>query len=74
MKLGDKMRELRLKNNLTQKQLADKMHVTQGYISLIEHNLTVPRPLYVELFCVILGVKKTEKNRMLLRCKNVVDG
>lgn len=65
MKLGDKMREIRLKNNLTQKQLADKMHVTQGYISLIEHNLTVPRPLYVELFCVMLGVKKADRNRML---------
>lgn len=65
MKLGDKMKEIRLKNNLTQKQLADKMHVTQSYISLIEHNLTVPRPLYVELFCIMLGVKKTEKKRML---------
>lgn len=69
MKLGEKMREIRLKNNLTQKQLADKMHVTQGYISLIEHDLTVPRPLYVELFCVMLGVKKGDKNRMLSEVK-----
>lgn len=42
MELGAKIRELRLKNNLTQEELADRCELTKGYISQLENELTSP--------------------------------
>ncbi|RDU24285.1 helix-turn-helix domain-containing protein [Anaerosacchariphilus polymeriproducens] len=36
--LGKKMKELRIKNGLTQEQVADALNVTPGYISNVENN------------------------------------
>ena len=42
MEIGSKIRELRLENNLTQVELADRVELTKGYISQLENNLTSP--------------------------------
>ena len=52
MTLGEKLKKVRLENDCTQTQLAQKMHVTQGYISSVENNLYTPSAMYIELFCL----------------------
>ena len=42
MIIGEKIKQLRLKNNLTQEDLADRAELTKGYISQIERELTSP--------------------------------
>jgi len=42
MDLGKKIRALRLGNNLTQEELANRVELTKGYISQLENNLTSP--------------------------------
>ncbi len=42
MELGNKIKELRLQNDLTQEELADRCELTKGYISQIENDLTSP--------------------------------
>ena len=42
MKLGEKIRSMRLECNLTQNELADRCELTKGYISQIENDLTSP--------------------------------
>jgi transcriptional regulator with XRE-family HTH domain len=42
MEIGVKIKELRLKNNLTQEELADRCELTKGYISQLENDLTSP--------------------------------
>lgn len=38
MILGDKIRDLRIKHNLTQQQLADKFNISQSTVKMIEAN------------------------------------
>lgn len=42
MELGIKIKRLRLTNNLTQEELADRCELTKGYISQLENELTSP--------------------------------
>ena len=42
MELGEKIRNLRLFNELTQEELADRCELTKGYISQLENDLTSP--------------------------------
>ncbi len=42
MEIGYKIKELRLKNQLTQEELADRCELTKGYISQLENDLTSP--------------------------------
>ncbi|MDO8057108.1 helix-turn-helix domain-containing protein [Candidatus Phytoplasma gossypii] len=42
MYIGDKIRTLRLQQKLTQRELAQKINMTTGYISQIENNLILP--------------------------------
>lgn len=42
MKIGPKIKRLRVKNSLTQEELADRCELTKGYISQIERDLTSP--------------------------------
>lgn len=42
MEIGIKLKELRLKNQLTQEELADRSELTKGYISQLENDLTSP--------------------------------
>ncbi|NLX71000.1 MAG: cupin domain-containing protein [Clostridiales bacterium] len=42
MRIGEKIRQLRLKNGLTQEELADRCELTKGFISQVERELTSP--------------------------------
>ena len=55
MDIGTKIKELRLKNNLTQEELADRCELTKGYISQLENDLTNPSIGTLETILVVLG-------------------
>ena len=42
MKIGEKIRLLRMQHNLTQEELADRAELTKGFISQVERELTSP--------------------------------
>ena len=42
MDIGEKIKRLRIQNNLTQKELADRAELSKGFISQVERNLTSP--------------------------------
>lgn len=42
MKIGEKIRLLRVQNSLTQEELADRCELTKGFISQVERDLTSP--------------------------------
>ncbi len=42
MELGSRLKEFRLRKNLTQEELADRCELTKGYISQLENDLTSP--------------------------------
>nr|WP_300006126.1 XRE family transcriptional regulator [Tissierella sp.] len=42
MNIGEKIKSLRIKNDLTQEELADRSELTKGFISQVERDLTSP--------------------------------
>lgn len=42
MDIGKKLKELRLQNDLTLNDLASRCELTKGFLSQVEHNLTMP--------------------------------
>ncbi|MBP3059258.1 helix-turn-helix domain-containing protein [Texas Phoenix palm phytoplasma] len=72
MNIGFNIRHLRLKKKITQKQLAQKLNVTSGYISQIENNLISPSIKVLFSLLEILKIspsdffKKQEKNIELI--------
>lgn len=42
MKIGEKIRRLRIKNQLTQEELANRCELSKGFISQVERDLTSP--------------------------------
>lgn len=42
MDIGKKIKDLRVKNGLTQEELADRSELSKGFISQVERNLTSP--------------------------------
>jgi len=42
VKIGEKIRRLRIQNSLTQEELADRCELTKGFISQVERDLTSP--------------------------------
>ncbi len=55
------IKKIRLANNLTQKQMADSMGVTQSYISRIEQNREIPSKTFVMLFSIkYVGILNVE--------------
>ena len=42
MEIGEKIRRLRILNNLTQEELADRAELSKGFISQLERDLTSP--------------------------------
>ncbi|WP_027108260.1 helix-turn-helix domain-containing protein [Lacticigenium naphthae] len=56
MKIGARIKNLRLKNNLTQEELAERTDVTKGFISQMERDISVPS---MEVFFDVLEVLGT---------------
>jgi len=42
MKIGEKIKRLRMQHNLTQEELADRCELSKGFISQVERELTSP--------------------------------
>ena len=42
MNIGNKLKELRLSNDLTLQELASRSELTKGFLSQVERNLTSP--------------------------------
>lgn len=55
LNIGDKIKSLRLRNNLTQKELADRCELSKGFISQLESNQTSPSLSTLEDILVTLG-------------------
>lgn len=53
--IGAKLRDLRLKNGLTQEELADRAELTKGYISQLENDLTSPSIATLTDIITLLG-------------------
>ncbi len=55
LNIGEKIRDLRVKNGLTQEELADRAELSKGFISQLEHNLTSPSISTLEDILQCLG-------------------
>lgn len=55
MDIGSKIKALRLKNNLTLKELAARCELTTGFISQLEHNVSSPSIQTLENIIEALG-------------------
>ena len=42
MDVGKRIRQLRMRNGLTQEELASRCELTKGFVSQLENNLTTP--------------------------------
>ena len=60
MEIGTKIKELRLKNNLTQEELGDRCELTKGFISQLENDLTTPSIDTLNDIVTILGSNLSE--------------
>ena len=54
--IGNKIKQLRKSEGLTQKEIADRLGVKQGYISRIERGLADPSPQLSKSVCRVFGV------------------
>ena len=54
--LGRKVKELRIKNGLTQNQVASELHVTPGYISNVENNRTAMSLRVLSYYAKLTGI------------------
>ncbi len=58
--IGAKLRDLRLKNGLTQEELADRAELSKGFISQLENDLTSPSIATLIDILTLLGSKLSE--------------
>ncbi len=56
MDIGKKIKEMRIALNLTQEELADRVGLSKGFISQMEHNSTSPSISTLEDILTCLGV------------------
>lgn len=54
-KLGEKIKELRTENNLTQPQLAKLIGVSKGMISIWENDINEPKATYIAKLALVLN-------------------
>lgn len=60
MELGNKIKELRVKNNLTLEELASRCELTKGFLSQLERDLTSPSISTLEDILEALGTTLAE--------------
>lgn len=56
MKIGDKIRELRISNNLTQQQISDAIGFSHSAISQYENNIIEPTATAIMKLATVFGV------------------
>lgn len=55
--LGKRIRELRVKRNLTQEFVAEEIDIKPANYSRIENGISYPKPENLEKICDVLGLK-----------------
>jgi transcriptional regulator with XRE-family HTH domain len=60
MKIGDKLKQLRLRTNLTQEELGSRCDLSKGFISQVERDLTSPSIATLEDILQSLGTNLAE--------------
>ena len=60
MEIGSKIKELRMKNGLTQEELADRSELSKGFISQLENDVTSPSISTLEDILQCLGMTLNE--------------
>ena len=60
MDIGKKLKELRLQNDLTLNDLASRCELTKGFLSQVEHNLTMPSIATLDDILEALGTNLSE--------------
>lgn len=60
MKIGSKLKELRIMKNLTQEELADRAELSKGFISQLERDLTSPSIATLVDILQVLGTNLQE--------------
>ena len=53
--IGNRIRQLRIKNELTLQELASRTELTKGFLSQLERNLTSPSLTTLDDICEALG-------------------
>ncbi len=56
LRIGEKLRKLRMESGLTQEELANRAYLTKGFISQVERDLTSPSILTLKSILDVLGV------------------
>ena len=69
MKLGNKLRRLRQKRNLTQEELADRCELSKGFISQVERDLTSPSITTLADILESLGTDLKSFLQMMMRSR-----
>ena len=60
MKIGNKLKELRIQKGLTQEELADRAELSKGFISQLERDLTSPSIATLVDILQVLGTDLNE--------------
>lgn len=60
MNLGERIRQIRLAKNIQSNELADKIGITNVYLSYIEHGTKTPKFDTLQEICDALGVTLSE--------------
>lgn len=60
MDIGQRIRQLRVKNDLTLEELANRCELTKGFLSQLERNLTSPSITTLEDICEALGISMSK--------------
>ncbi len=60
MSIGEKLKALRIKSNLTQEELGEKCDLTKGFISQIERDLASPSIATLNDILISLGTNLKE--------------
>ena len=60
MDIGKKLKDLRIKNDLTLEELASRSELTKGFLSQVERNLTSPSISTLEDLLEALGTNLSE--------------
>jgi transcriptional regulator with XRE-family HTH domain len=60
MKIGEKLKQLRIRTNLTQEELASRCDLSKGFISQVERDLTSPSIATLEDILQSLGTNLAE--------------
>ena len=55
MEIGNRIKTLRVKNNLTLEELASRCELSKGFLSQLERNLTSPSIATLKDICEVLG-------------------